>query len=162
MKYKPVPEPAADVSLGDVQAAVPRVPRSTADCCTRLMDRTAIGRRDVAKTWLTFTRALGLLRETDTGWVRTDRSPTDSALPETFRENVYGVDDILAVVESSTEPVTAETVAQRVDLVPRWAGHREQDPDAMWRTRTRNILEWGVRFDLVTRHEKEPVRFTLG
>lgn len=149
MRFKPVPDPNAGVSLEDVKAAVPIVPRPTADCCARLVDRTAIPSRDVAKTWLTFCRALGLVAVTDSGWVRADRAPTPEAVREAFIENVYGVSELLETLSAANEPLDADSIADRLDIVPRWAGHRDVDTESRWRDRIGNLCEWAVRFELM-------------
>lgn len=148
MRYKPVPDPAVDVTLGTAQAAVPLVPEVTEDCCARLVTRTAIPSADAARTWLTFLQALGLVREVGGEFVRTDRAPEDPAVVTAFRERVYGVEEVLSVLEAAGEPVAAKEVFEAVDLVPRWEGHREVDPEAIWENRVEHILEWAVRLGL--------------
>lgn len=153
MRRKPVPDPDAGVEVAAAQAAVPLVPRATDDCCARLVARTAVPSRDAARTWLTFMQALGLVRETDGGFVRTDRSPTDPAVPEAFHEGVYGAREVLGVLEGADGPLTADAVFEGTDLVPRWEGHRDRDPDATWRTRVAHLLGWATRLGLVTAGE---------
>jgi hypothetical protein len=148
VRYKPVPSPAAGVSLAAAQSAVPLVPETTDDCCARLVTRTDIPSADVARTWLTFLQALGLARETGDGFVRTDREPTAPAIGTAFRERVYGAAEVLEVLEAATEPLPAVAVYSAVDLVPRWEGHREQDPEAVWQERVGHLLEWAVRLGL--------------
>jgi hypothetical protein len=71
MRFKPVPPaPESLDAVAAVQRAVPLVPGSEADCCARVLDRTHVTERDDARTWLTFLRALELVRETDGEFVR--------------------------------------------------------------------------------------------
>jgi len=64
MKFKFVPEAPADLGfVADAQRAVPLVPGREDDCCARLTRRLDLPSRDVARTWLTFLRALRLVEE---------------------------------------------------------------------------------------------------
>lgn len=148
MRYKPVPDPSVAVTLSEAQSAVPLVPEVTEDCCARLVARTAIPSADAARTWLTFLQALGLVREVGEEFVRTERAPDDSAVGTAFRERVYGAEEVLSVLDGAEQPVAAEAVFEAVDLVPRWEGHREVDPEAIWEDRVEYILEWAVRLGL--------------
>lgn len=150
MRLKPVPDPDTDVTLGEAQSAVPLVPAATDDCCQRLVSLTRIESVDAARTWLTFLRALGLVREVSTGYVRMERDPTDPTVPEAFVSSVYGAREVLDILEGAERPLTPDLVFDRVDLVPRWAGHRERNTDATWRDRIESLLQWAVHFGLAT------------
>lgn len=168
VKLKPVPEPPphAPLSVGDdgprsrsrgaegraeaatlladAQRAVPLVPGSETDCCERLRSRLGLADRGSARTWLTFLRALGLVRETEQGFVRSDREPTPEAVRQAFRERVFGADDLLALLEAEGPLTAAEAFDRFADRVPAW--ERENHPDwrAVWRERVERILAWAV------------------
>lgn len=149
MRYKPVPTPTDLEVLAAVQSAVPRVPGSTSDCCARILDRTIVEGRDTARAWLTFLQALELVRDTDTGYVRRDRDPTAAAVSSAFRERVYGVQEVLTMLDTVDGSVSAETIAANESLIPRW--ERNRDPTGGdWEDRITAILEWAVCFDLAT------------
>lgn len=154
MRLKPVPDLDSDVTLADAQGAVPLVPAETDDCCQRLVSLTAIESVDVARTWLTFMRALGLVRETSTGYVRTDRDPADGTVPEAFVSSVYGACEVLDVLQGIEEALSADEVFDRVDVVPRWEGHRERNAEASWRDRVESLLDWAVQFGLASKNDE--------
>lgn len=159
MQFKVVP-PAPD-SLEDLETArgaVPLVPAREDDCCARLMDRVGVPARDEAKEWLTFMRALGLVAEAERGYHRT-RAPFDSdELAAAFRERVYGVEDLLSVLDFEA-PMSVDSAFERfVDSIPRWERRRHADPRRVWRERVRRLLDWGVLFGLTERIDDGYVR----
>ncbi|MFB6111820.1 MAG: hypothetical protein ABEJ35_04705 [Halobacteriaceae archaeon] len=160
MRRKPVPDPAADVTLAAAQAAVPLVPQATDDCCARLVARTGVPSADAARAWLTFMQALGLVRETEDGFVRTDRDPATAELAEAFLDGVYGAREVVDVVEAADAPLDATAVHDRLDIVPRWEGYRDGDPETTWRRRVGALLAWAARFELVTATEDGYRRLT--
>lgn len=93
-------------------------------------------------------RALGLVEQTTSGFVRTDRAPSDPATATAFRERVYGAREVLERLESADGPVSAETVFEDLNVVPRWEGHRDPDPAHTWRERVGDLLEWAVLLGL--------------
>lgn len=109
---------------------------------------TPVQSADSARRWLTFMRALGLVEETTSGFVRTDRSPSDPATARAFRERVYGAREVMAELESADSPVSADTIFDELSLVPRWEGHRDANPEQTWRGRVVDLLEWAVILDL--------------
>jgi hypothetical protein len=115
------------------------------------MDRAGVPARDEAKEWLTFMRALGLVAEAERGYHRT-REPLDrERLAAAFRERVYGVEDVLAALDTD-EPLSVEGVFERfADSIPDWERRRHADPRQAWRERTRRMLDWAVLFGLVER-----------
>lgn len=154
MKLKPVPAaPDSLDAVADVQRAVPLVPGSEADCCARVMDRTHVGERDEARTWLTFLRALELARETDAGFVRERRKPEKSAIAAAFREHVFAAEDVLDALADADGPLAADEVFERVEpTIPQW--EREKDPGGWrdtWRERVRRLLDWAVLLGLAER-----------
>ena len=149
MQFKLVP-PAPDTVafVADAQRAVPLVPGTEDDCCARLMRRLDLPSRDVARTWLTFLRALELVAERESGFVRRSREPTRDHLTESFLDRVYGA---RALYESlGAEPRTTETAFERFeDLIPEWERHK--DPTGWrdtWQERVGHLLDWLVLLDL--------------
>lgn len=149
MRFKPVPDPRSRDDLATIQAAVPLVPGSTEDCCARIVARTPVPSRDAARTWLTFLRALGLVEAADAGFVRTDRDPAADAVVAAFLHNVYGAREVCDAVAADA-PITADAVADAVDLVPRWERHRSPDADRDWRRRIEALLGWATVFEVLT------------
>lgn len=176
-RFKPVP-PAPD-DLGAVAAArdaVPLVPGSEADCCGRIRAALDLPARDEARTWLTFLRALGLVRETSRGFARTrasrdgngedggsegsavdrssDGADVDRAtLAASFRERVFGAREVLAALDDADGPLSAGAVFERVDgMVPEW--ERRRDPagwEDRWRERVARLLSWAALLGLAER-----------
>jgi hypothetical protein len=73
VRFKPVPEPPADLTvLATIRRAVPATAGDVDDCCQRLLDETSLKTRDEASTWLTFLRALELAIEEPEGFRRRD------------------------------------------------------------------------------------------
>ncbi|QZP37497.1 hypothetical protein [Halobaculum magnesiiphilum] len=169
MKFKLVPEaPEALGFVADAQAAVPLVPGSEDDCCARLMRRLGLRSRDVARTWLTFLRALDLAEETEDGFKRLRADPTPAYLREQFLTGVYGAGDVAdallaADAEGKSDPdresdpdeanglAADEAFAVFVDRVPNWERYRTDDWESVWRERVERHLAWFVLLDLAER-----------
>ena len=153
MRLKPLPEPPADIdAVAAAQSAVPLVPGSENDCCARLMRREGYESRDVARTWLTFLRALELAAETDSGFKRTQRDPTPENVRESFRERVFGASEALEVLRGADEPLTAEETFDRLrETVPGWERERRRQWIDHWTDRTERLLDWLVLLDLAER-----------
>ncbi|MDS0294375.1 hypothetical protein [Halogeometricum luteum] len=153
MKFKLVPEPPDELDfVADAQRAVPLVPGSEDDCCARLMRRLDLPSRDVARTWLTFLRAVELAEETaDGSFVRLQREPTH--LREAFERRVYGASDALDAL--SDEPKTVADVFEGFDeRVPAWERHRAvENWRDIWTERVGRILDWLVLLDLAERRD---------
>jgi hypothetical protein len=155
MRFKLVPEPPdATARLAAAQRAVPLVPGTEDDCCARLTRRLDLPSRDVARTWLTFLRALELVEERDAGFVRRAQDPTTEHLRRVFVDRVYGAREVLDVLGS--EPRDADAVFERFEeRVPEWehykdpAGWRET-----WRERVGRLLEWAVLLGLADRRQE--------
>lgn len=150
MRFKPLPEPPADLEeVAAAQRALPLVPGSEDDCCARLMRRRDFPSRDVARTWLTFLRALELAVETDSGFKRTARDPSPPNLRESFVDNVFSAAEVLDRLRSADAPMSAEQVFDAVsDTVPTWERHKVRTWEADWRQRLSNLLDWLVLLDL--------------
>jgi len=153
MKYKIVPEPPADLDfVADAQRAVPLVPGSVEDCCTRVQSRTGLPARDDARKWLTFLEALGLAEETDPGFRRLRVDPDREAMAGDFRERVFGADDLLDALAAAGEPLSTDDAFERfTEEVPRWERDRHPDWRSVWRERVERLLEWAVLLGLAER-----------
>ncbi|MFB6083450.1 MAG: hypothetical protein ABEJ94_04315 [Halorientalis sp.] len=152
MRFKVAPDPVDPDLLGAVHGAVPLVPESIDDCCARILNRTDVGAREDAKAWLTFCRALGLASETDRGYERVRRDPTDEAVADAFAERVFGAAELLDALAAAEEPLSAEAAFDAIrDAVPTWERNRHGDWVAVWTERTRRLLDWGVVFGRVER-----------
>lgn len=148
MKFKLVPDPPASLDrVAEAHRAVPLVPGSEDDCCARLMRRLDFPSRDVARTWLTFLRALELAERTEAGsFVRRRTDPTPDRLRRAFRERIFGAEDVFSML--SADPTTAaEAYEAFEDRVPTWEHHKNPTEwRTIWRERTEAILEWFVLF----------------
>ncbi|WP_266078318.1 hypothetical protein [Haladaptatus caseinilyticus] len=150
MKFKLVPEAPAEFGfVADAQRAVPLVPGTEDDCCARLMNRLDFPSRDVARTWLTFLRALELAEETQSGYARLRRDPNRDELAEAFESRVYGVSTVLSVLDEHG-PLTEQAVFERFrEEIPTWERHKDPTRvESVWRERVGNILDWSVLFGL--------------
>jgi hypothetical protein len=144
MRTKVVPPARGLEVLQAAQGALPLVPGSEADCCTRIRDRTEIPARDEAREWLTFLLALGLAAESERGFHRVRDPPEEGALGQAFRAEVFGVRELLAAMD---EPLTDEAAFEAVrPAVPQWEHNHHTDWEAEWRERTARLLGWGVVF----------------
>lgn len=151
MRFKRVPAPPADRgTLDRARRAVPLVPDPEADCCARLRARLALPDRDAGRAWLTFLRALGLVRRVEAGYRRVRPAPDDADLRAAFRDRVYGAREALDAL--GTDPVDAAAVFARLrETVPAWERDRDPEWEATWRERTRRLLDWAVLLDLAER-----------
>ena len=159
VKDKVVP-PAPDSLdvLSAARRAVPLVPTREADCRARLMDRVGVPARDEAREWLTFMRALGLVVEAERGYRRTRDAFDRERLAAAYRERVYGVEDLLRVLDPD-EPMSADGTFDRfADSVPGWERQRHADWRRAWRQRVGRLLDWAVLFGLAERIEGWYVR----
>jgi len=150
MRYKVVPEPRSVRFLRDVQAALPLVPGSVEDCCSRIRDRTGLASRDIAREYLTFAQALGLAAEGDRGFHRTREDPSNEELGDWFLERVFGAREVVEAVEDGSNAVD-EVFDEIRELVPRWERDRHSDWESEWIDRTERLLEWAAEFGLVAR-----------
>jgi len=119
------------------------------------MDRAGVPAQDDAREWLTFLRALGLAEETAEGkFVRT-RDPGDpdrEYLARRFRERVYGVEELLELLEDG--PLTAgEAFDAYRPSIPEYERRRNEDWERIWRERVRRLLEWTVLLGLSDRKD---------
>ncbi|SFR54226.1 hypothetical protein [Halogeometricum limi] len=155
MKFKLVPEaPETLAFVADAQRAVPLVPGSEDDCCARLMRRLDFPSRDVARTWLTFLRAVELADETDDGsFVRQDTDPTPDHLRDAFVRRIYGASDVLALLDSEPKSVS-EVFEGFEERVPVWEHHRAAESwQDVWTERVERMLAWSVLLGLAERRE---------
>jgi hypothetical protein len=152
MRYKVVPEPRGVETLRAVHETVALVPDSVEDCCTRVVDRTAVPSRDRAREWLTFLQALELVRETSCGFERVRADPDRATLADAFERRVFGARELLAALEEDTLTVE-DAFAELGPAVGEWERGRHTDWESEWRVRTRRLLEWAHAFGAVTRTE---------
>ncbi|MGQ3411003.1 hypothetical protein ACT4ML_01905 [Natrinema sp. LN54] len=162
MRFKPVPEPPADLALlATVRRTLPTDAGDIDDCCRLLIDETPLETRDEAATWLTFLRALELAAEEPAGFRH--RGPASSSdadspaldrdrLGRAFRDRVYGADAALAVLERADEPLTAEAVADALGD-DRSNSERRSRPNSVSEERVERLLEWAVLLDVAERGE---------
>lgn len=151
MRTKAVPEPPATLDgLAAAQSAVPLVPEPEESCCVRLASRLDGVNKDRARTWLAFLEALGLVEAGELGYVRTNEPVDGDGLREPFVEGVFGVSEVLAVLEADG-PADADSVFEAVrEHVPAWERHRSPTTwESRWRERVGHLLEWGRLFGLV-------------
>jgi hypothetical protein len=166
VKFKLVPAPPAEPGAEDASAravefvaaaqrAVPLVPDSEDDCCERLMSRLGLRSRDVARTWLTFLRALRLAEETDRGFKRVRTEPTPERLREAFRERVFGAEELLSVLADDDGPLSADAAFERFrERVPVWEHHKNPTGwETTWAERVERILDWLALLDLAERSD---------
>lgn len=154
MRHKPLPPPPDDLeAVREAQAAVPLVPGTEEDCCSRLQGRLGLAGRDTAATWLAFLQGLGLAEEGPSGFSRVRTDPSDTALVEAFLESVYAAREVHETLQDTAEPVAVESVAERTEnLVSPWERRRDgPNWPAVWRERTRALLDWLALLGLADR-----------
>jgi hypothetical protein len=154
VKVKHVPAAPDDLAfVEDAQRAVPLVPDSQDDCCARILDRTDLVSRDEAATWLTFLRGLGLVERGPSGYSRVRREPDPEFLREAFRDGVFGVDAVLAVLRDADEPLGPSETFERVrDAIPEWERHKNPNTwTDVWTETVGHELDWLVRLGLAHR-----------
>lgn len=165
MRFKIVPEPPAEDGTYDGESesegddpieratrAIPIVPATEDECCVRLLNRLGLAARDAAREWLTFLRALGLVVETESGFSRSRDERAFAELATTFCERVYGVREVLCILDVANEPLSADAVAEEfAEHVPQWERFRYPDPGEIWGERVARILGWAMYFGLAER-----------
>ncbi|MFC6955486.1 hypothetical protein [Halorubellus litoreus] len=149
MRFKHVPRPPESVDrVFESRQAVPLVPDTQDDCCTRLMERVGFPERDEAAKWLTFLRALGLVAEHERGYARTREDVDPVELAERFLEGVYLAPAVRDAVAAADEPVSADAVFDAVaDRVPQY--ERNKYPTnwrEVWGETVARELDWLVLF----------------
>jgi hypothetical protein len=105
-KHVPAPPDSVDVVF-EARRAVPLVPDTQDDCCTRLMERVGFPDRDEAAKWLTFLRALDLVAKHEAGYARTREDVPASALADRFLDGVYLAPEVRDAVATATATETA-------------------------------------------------------
>lgn len=128
---------------------MPLVPGTENDCCARLMRRREFQSRDVARTWLTFLRALELAEATESGFRRTDREATPENVRESFRVRVFGAAEALDALQDAGDPLSVEDAfAHLRSTVPGWERHKQRGWEDAWEERVGDLLDWLVLLDL--------------
>lgn len=150
MRFKLLPDPPDSLGVvADAQRAVPLVPASEDDCTARLLRRLEFPSRDVARTWLTFLRALELATETPSGFVRESTEPTPEHLRSAFQRRIYGAREILDALDAADPRTAAAVFADFEERVPVWETHRAAgDWRDVWRERVERIVAWAVLLGL--------------
>jgi len=151
VRYKVVPPARDRAALVAVRDALPLVPGSVEDCCTRIRDRTDVPSRDAAREWLTFCQALGLASETDRGFHRVRGDPDAAELADRLLAGVFPareLRDALAADGLLTPEAAFEAIRE---TVPRWERSRSVDWEAEWRERIAHLLDWFVVVGLAAR-----------
>lgn len=158
MRIKHVPPPPDDLdAVAEARLAVPLVPSPEGECSARLAGRLDLESRDVARTWLTFLRGLGLVREGRGGFVRTRVEPDRPTIAAGLRDGVFPAAELLDAL--GTEPVSAGSAFDHVaGAVPHWERARDHDWEGTWRTRVAHLLEWLVLAGLLRRSDGGYVR----
>ncbi len=154
MRFKLVPAPPEELeAVFEARRAVPLVPGTEDDCCARLVGKMGFPSRDVARTWLTFLRALELAQEGPAGFTRTRTDASRDTLARAFRTRVFGAAEVLSSLEAADEPLTgAETFERFRHRVPQWERHKNPDTwEDVWGERIERILEWAVLLGLAER-----------
>jgi len=151
MRYKTVPEPRELEDLIAIRNAVPLVPGSEEDCCSRIASRTTVAGRDGAREWLAFLRALGLVAKGEHGFRRTREDPAVDTLADRFLENVFGAGELLTAASREDQIDVEGAFGALRDSVPRWERRHHADWEAEWRESARRLLEWGVVFGVLER-----------
>lgn len=148
MRFKVAPPAGSLEDLAEARAAIPLVPDSEADCCQAIQTALILQTRDSASDLLTFLQALGLVDSSNRGYYRTQEPLDRASVADAFREHVFGVSELLAVLDGTPRGVDAAFEEIR-DEIPEWERNRHTDWESVWRERVENLLEWGVVFGLV-------------
>ncbi|WP_101294423.1 hypothetical protein [Halegenticoccus soli] len=154
MRFKLVPEPPASVEVvAEARRAIPLVPGSEDDCTARLLRRLDLTSPDVARTWLTFLRALDLAERTPSGFRRTRTDPTPEHLRGAFRRRVFGADEALSALAEADGPRSVDEVYETFrDRVPTWEHYKNPSSwEEIWHDRIGRVLEWSVLLGLADR-----------
>lgn len=151
VRYKVIPEPRSVAFLFAVRDALPLVPGSVEDCCTRIRDRTDVTSRDEAREVLTFCQALGLADETDRGFHRIRGDPGTDELADRLTANVFPTRELLAALEANGSLTPTAAFKALRDRIPQWEQTRSTDWKSDWQDRLENLLDWCVVLGLVER-----------
>jgi len=147
MRFKHVPRaPEAVDRVFESRQAVPLVPDTQDDCCTRLMERVGFPERDEAAKWLTFLRALGLVAEHERGYARTREDVDPEVLADRFLDGVFLAPAVRDAVANADQPLTASEVFDAVaSEVPQY--ERNKYPNSwreVWGDTVARELDWLV------------------
>jgi len=145
MRFKHVPRAPGDVDrVFEARQAVPLVPDTQDDCCTRLMERVGFPARDEAAKWLTFLRALGLVAEHERGYARTREDVDPEVLADRFLDGVFLAPAVRDAVATAEDPPTASEVFDAVaSEVPQY--ERNKYPNSwreVWGDTVARELDW--------------------
>lgn len=113
VRYRSLP-PVDGPAPRAVARELPADPTATEDCCGWLVDHGAVADVDRAREWLPFLYALDLAAETDDGYHRVTDEPTDAELRKSFRNRIYGADDLVAALAADDEPRAREDIEREL------------------------------------------------
>lgn len=161
MKLKPVPEPPAEFAFVErAQRAVPLVPGDEDDCCARLLRRLDLPSRDVARTWLTFLRALELAVETPSGFRRTDVEPTVAGCRGALLDRVFAAAAVHDALDADDPRTTDDVFATVRETVPAWERHKHATRwESVWHDRVADLLGWLTLLAAAERVADDPPRY---
>lgn len=145
MRFKHVPAAPESVDVVfEARRAVPLVPDSQDDCCTRLMERVGFPARDEAATWLTFLRALDLVAEHERGYARTRDDADAEDLAARFLDGVYLAPEVRDAVAEADEPLSADAVFDAVaERVPQYERNKyPRNWREVWGETVAHELDW--------------------
>jgi hypothetical protein len=161
VKFKPVPDPPAEFAFVErAQRAVPLVPGDEDDCCARLLGRLDLHSRDVARTWLTFLRALELAEETPSGYRRTDVEPTVPGCRAALLDRVFAAAAVRDALDPNEPRSAADVFAAVRETVPAWERHKNPSRwESVWRDRVADRLGWLALLAAAERVAADPPRY---
>ena len=140
MQYRRVPPPADVETLTAVWEAVPPSSKTTEDCCGRICARTEVDSREHASDWLVFLTALGCVEDDGGSYHRGETLPTVETLGQRFVSSVFGVDAVLAQLETD-EALSPDDVLHRLEHSLRERIERAGDTSYV-----EQVLGWAVVF----------------
>lgn len=141
----------ADITA--VWKAVPLSPDDTDDCCQRLCDRASVETRDHAREWLVFLTALGCVHNSGDGYYREEPEPDEKTSRDAFTNRLLGVEDVLAVLDSTETALSVDNVLAELSTDTRQRIERTVET----REYVARLLEWGVVLGSI---EKRQGRYT--
>lgn len=155
MRVKHIPDPPEEIgTVETAHSAVPLVPDSEHDCCSRLMRRIPSLSRDEARSWLTFLRGLGLVRETGEGYRRVRTDVTRETVREGIVEGLFGARELVEPLATAERPLSVEAAFETLrGRIPEWERHRTDRWEEVWHARVHRLADWFVLVGLAEQAE---------